>query len=156
MMIVLLIIHGLLAVLLLGALTHQAISLYLGHKGPRDRFTKAVRGVRSHTYTNAVVLLFVLVFVIGTILYPDFRVNVRSNLVWDVNLKPATGSFEIKEHIAAIGLASLPAYWLAWHQSDKATVPNVKLARNALTLLLTIIVWADFLIGHVLNNIHGL
>jgi hypothetical protein len=152
--IVLLIFHGLCAVLLIGALTHQAISLFWGHKGARDGFFRSARGVRAVAYTNAVVVLFIIVFAIGSVLYPEFRVNVR--MLWDVVLPAATGSFEIKEHMAAVGLGILPAYWLAWQRSAAVPEKSVTIARAVLTGLLTYIVWADFLLGHILNNLHGL
>lgn len=152
--IVLLILHGLCAVLLIGALTHQAISLFWGHRGVRDHFVRSVRGVRAAAYTNAVVVLFVIVFVIGSFIYPDFRVNVRQT--WDHAMPAGTGAFEIKEHFGAIGLAMLPAYWLAWNQSTVIAEKRVITARAALTAVLTFIVWWDFLSGHILNNLHGL
>lgn len=156
MIYVLLLVHGLSAVLLLGALTHQIIELFWRANGPRTAFVAAVRGVRTGTYANAVTGLFVLTFIVGAIIYPDFRVDVRT--IWDVEWPAATGSFEIKEHYGAIGLGMLPAYWAVWRlaASEALDEPRLRRARLALTLLLALIVWSDFVLGHILNNVKGL
>ena len=63
------------------------------------------------------------------------------------------GAFELKEHIATIGLIVLPAYWAFWRRplSDDYAV-----ARKQVTLFLAIIVWSNFLIGHIVNNARGM
>ncbi len=146
----LLIVHGLCAVGLLGALTHQIIALFWKIPKTRPGFVSAVRSVRAGVYPTAIAVLYFLTFLIGTVLYPWFRVHVRT--VWDVDLPPATGGFEIKEHIAAIGLGMLPAYLYAWSEGAVA----VRSLRAGVTILITLIVWCDFLLGHILNNIRGL
>jgi hypothetical protein len=62
------------------------------------------------------------------------------------------GVFEMKEHIATIGLIVLPAYWAFWRQP---LADDYAGARKTVTLLLAIIVWANFLIGHIANNARG-
>jgi hypothetical protein len=151
MIFVLLLVHGLAAVALLGALTHQIVGHLWGIRGERRTFVKSLRGVRTSAYPSAVVVLYVTTFVLGALIYPDFRVDVRT--IWDVERPQATGSFEIKEHFAAIGLAILPAYWYVW---CRHTDGSAALARTMLTLILSVIVWSDFLLGHVLNNLEGL
>jgi hypothetical protein len=146
----LLILHGLLAMLLLGALTHQAIGMFWKARGNRSGFIDSVRGVRTTAYPNAVVVIYVTTFLLGATVYPHFRVDVRT--IWDSEWPAGTGSFEIKEHWAATGLAMLSAYWSVWRNR----VEETRVARNMLTLLLTLIVWSDFLLGHILNNVKGL
>ena len=148
----LLILHGLIAVALLGAITHQALSVARRLTGPKHSFVDKFRGVASHSYSNAVVLLFVLSSIGGALLYPDYRLDVRPTLE-DLDLRAANGVFEIKEHLAAIGLGLLPAYWLFWRQPLAADAAS---ARKYLTWILAFIVWWNFLVGHVLNNIKGL
>ena len=97
-------------------------------------------------------LLFVLSVIGGSLLYPDYRLDVRPTLE-DLDLRAANGVFEIKEHLAAIGLGLLPAYWFFWKQP---LVADAAAARKYLTWILTFIVWWNFLVGHVLNNIKGL
>jgi hypothetical protein len=65
----------------------------------------------------------------------------------------AVGLFELKEHAGGIGLGLLPAYAFLW-RSD--ATPAQRGARIGITVLLAAIVWWDFLVGHVLNNIRGL
>jgi hypothetical protein len=149
---ILLIIHGLLAVTLLGAITHQAVAVSFPSRDRAKSFVGSFRGVNGMTYTNAIVLLFVVTAIMGMIIYPNYRLNVRTALQ-RLRLFTAEGSFEVKEHFVAMGLALLPAYWYFWRNpSDEGN----RTTRTALTVLLCVIVWTGFLIGHVLNNIRGL
>ena len=153
MIVALLIVHGLLAVALLGAITHQALSLVpmRAAAGPRS-FLGRFRNVDGGTYTTPVVVLFVVTAIGGGLLYPQYRIDVRTTLE-DLQLRAANGIFEIKEHLVAIGLGLLPTYWRFWRApagTGQAT------ARRAVTWLLAFIVWWGFLTGHVLNNIKGL
>src|ERR1700760_1595771 len=77
---ILLIIHGILAVLLLGAITHQAIAAAWPAAKRAPGFFNSLRSVNGMSYTNAVVVLFVVTFVLGTIIYPTYRLNVRTVL----------------------------------------------------------------------------
>ena len=153
MIVALLIAHGLLAVALLGAITHQAWSLVprRGSPGPQS-FVDRFRSVDSGAYATAVVVLFVVTAIGGGLLYPQYRLDVRTALE-DLQLRAANGVFEIKEHLAAIGLGLLPTYWLFWRAP---LVPEQAAARRYLTWLLAFVVWWNFLVGHVLNNIKGL
>ena len=153
MIVALLIVHGLLAVTLLGAITHQAWSLVprQAAAGPLS-FVDRFRSVNSGAYATAVVVLFAVTAIGGGLLYPQYRLDVRTALE-DQQLRAANGVFEIKEHLAAIGLGLLPTYWLFWRAPS---APEQASARRYLTWLLAFIVWWNFLAGHVLNNIKGL
>jgi hypothetical protein len=162
----LLIVHGLLAVALLGALTHQALAVCWPSRHPAG-FVSRVRAVSGPAYTNAVIILFIVTFVLGAVIYPAYRLNVRTYLQ-DYRMYPAEGAFEIKEHLAAIALALLPLYWFLWRRfaaepvgaavvETAAVVGQAHgVARAAVTLMLALTVWFNFLIGHILNNIRGL
>jgi hypothetical protein len=65
----------------------------------------------------------------------------------------AIGLFELKEHFAGLGLALLPYYAYTW-KPELAT--TLRADRLLITLILAFVVWWDFLVGHVLNNIRGL
>jgi hypothetical protein len=108
--------------------------------------------VDSSAYATAIVVLFVVTAIGGSLLYPQYRLDVRTALE-DLQLRAANGVFEIKEHLVAIGLGLLPTYWLFW---KAPLVPEQATARRYLTWLLAFIVWWSFLVGHVLNNIKGL
>ncbi|HEY4372122.1 MAG TPA: hypothetical protein VGN52_09375 [Burkholderiales bacterium] len=148
---VLLIIHGLLAVALLGAVTHQAISVWWKARKPADSFVSRVRAVPATSYANAVVWLYVISTILGGVIYPDYRLNVRVVLE-QMQMPMANGSFELKEHLAVLGLACLPAYWYFWRAP---LAERYTRTRAALTLFIAFIVWWNFLIGHILNNIRG-
>jgi hypothetical protein len=151
MIVALLILHGLLAVALLGAITHQAISVWLpGPKAPSS-FVGRMRAVLPMSYVNAVVALYLVTAILGSILYPSYRLSVRIVLE-QLNLYMANGSFELKEHFVAVGLGMLPAYWYFWHQP---LAQDRTRTRAVLTSILAFIVWWSFIVGHVLNNIRG-
>jgi hypothetical protein len=148
----LLIIHGLFAVALLGAITHQAASTLWPAARPAGSFTGRFRSVAAPGYANAIVILYVLTALLGGIIYAEYRIGIRIVLE-ELQLRVANGSFELKEHLAAIGLGTLPAYWYYWRQP--ATELSTARERAVLTAILAFIVWWNFLVGHILNNIRG-
>jgi hypothetical protein len=153
MIVVLLLLHGLLAVALLGAMTHQALSvLPRAAAQGRRTFVDRFRGVNAAAYATPIVVLFAVTALGGALLYPQYRIDVRPALE-DMQNAAANGVFEIKEHLVAIGLGLLPAYWLVWQQPLEAGSAS---ARRVLTWLLAFFVWWGFIVGHVLNNIRGL
>jgi hypothetical protein len=145
----LVILHGLLAVALLGSITHQAVAVVWPSRN-KVGFTSAYRAVSSRVYVNANIVLFLVVALLGGFIYPIYRVWVRTYLE-NARLFPAVGSFEIKEQFIAIGLGLLPLYWLVWRRPE----PDGQSARTAVTLMLCFIVWFGFIVGHILNNIRG-
>jgi hypothetical protein len=147
---ILLIIHGILAVFLVGAITHQAVGVAWPVAKRGSGFFGAVRCVNGMSYTNAVVILFVVTFALGCIIYPTYRVNVRTVLQEYRDFKPE-GAFEMKEHLLALSLALLPIYWFFWRRASETN----RVARAVLTCMLAFAVWWGFLTGHVINNIRG-
>lgn len=147
----LLILHGLVGVALLGAITHQTVSVLRRREARSGSFLNRYTGVNQRTFTIAVLCLYPAVVLIGAIIYPSYRLNVRIPLE-EMSLGWAVGLFELKEHFGGIGLALLPMYAYTWRGE---AAESHRRDRTALTLLLTFIVWGDFLIGHVLNNIRG-
>ena len=148
----LLIIHGLLAVALLGAITHQAVSVWVPARKPAGSFIGRFRAVSGAAYANTIVVLYLCTATLGAIIYPEFRLSIRVVLE-QLELSVALGVFDLKEHFAAVGAAILPAYWYFWRQplSDSKYART----RDVLTALLAFIVWWNFLVGHVVNNIRG-
>ena len=150
---VLVILHALLGVALLGAITHQAFAVARRRQtAPAQSFVDRFRGVNSPTFTNVIVLLFVVTSLVGGLLYPRYRIDVRPMLE-DLQLRAANGIFETKEHFAAVALGLLPAYWLFWRPPLKLEYADT---RKYLTWMLAFVVWWNFLVGEVLNNIRGL
>lgn len=152
MWIALLIVHGLVGFLLLGAITHQVVSVWAPVRGGAANFIARYRAVGAAHYASAVVVLYLLQMILGGILYTNYRISVRLMLMSEHFLKSA-GAFEVKEHLAAIGLGLLPAYWYCWQAAQKSGSTH---ARTALTTFLAGITWWNFVIGHVVNNVRGL
>lgn len=145
----LLILHSLVGVALLGAITHQAVALLRRHCSRGDSFVARYSGVKHHVFTRAVAGLYLAQVALGAVIYPRYRLDVRIPFE-EMSLGWAIGLFELKEHFAGIGLGMLPFYLASSQREDAAK------DRTAITLLLAFIVWWDLLVGHVLNNIRGL
>jgi hypothetical protein len=148
---ILAIIHGLLAVALLGAITHQSLSTWAPAGTRTGSFFARFRAVNAASFANAVVVLYLLTFLLGGTVYLYFRVDVRPQLELDGHW-PAIGLFDMKEHFLSIGLGLLPAYWVAWR---RPLVDELGAMRSGLTAIFAFIIWWGFLIGHVMTNIMG-
>ncbi len=149
---VLLLIHGLMAMLLVGAITHQLIAAWRGAPKPGARFFNRLANVSTTTYTNAVIILYLCVVIGGGIIYPTYVIDVKASLT-DAQMLSAIGAFEMKEHAAVFGLALLPTYRYFWSVD---TSPAHALARKLNTTVVAAVVWWSLGVGHILNNIKGL
>jgi hypothetical protein len=144
--------HALLAVALLGALTHQAAAVLAPPRaGATGGFVTHFRSVSGPRYAAAVCVLWVLVFIFGAWIYTRYRFHVRV-LIEQEALFKTLGAFEVKEHIATIGLGLLPVYWHFWKNARNAAYDS---ARKWLTVVLAAICWYSFLTGHIVNNVRG-
>lgn len=150
MLIFLLIFHGLAALVLLGAISHQASSCLIQSANPQGNIVRRYASVDSSAFINTVIISYLITFVLGGILYPAYRLEVRVAFE-ELQLPWAIGLFEIKEHWGALGLAALPLYSGVWKSPD-----GHLLARTCTTLSLLVIVWFNFIVGHLLNNYRGL
>ena len=144
----LLILHGLSATLLIGAITHQAIAVWWPSQ-PGAGFWRSIRATHPQRYVRAVIVLFCFTLGLGAFLYVPFRPLVREQYL-DTRVPWATGLFEIKEHGAALGLALLPAYWALWRENQDSG------SRKAITTFLVVVSWWNFIVGHIVNNLRGL
>ena len=151
---ILFICHALLAVALLGALTHQAVSVLAPVRrtaGGPSGFVTRFRGVHGAAYATAVCILWVVAFIFGAWIYTKYRIYIRLPIE-EMGFWKTQGFFEMKEHLATIGLGSLPAYWYFWKNARRAEFDSV---RKGLTVTLAGMCWAIFLIGHTVNNVRG-
>lgn len=147
----LLIFHALMAVVLLGAITHQALAVALPTSSKSNTLNR-FRSVSAGSYTNTIVILYVLTTALGLYVYARYyRVDVRELLEF-LRQRTILGLFEIKEHVVAIGLGLLPAYWYYWRPT--MTAPQLT-TRKWVTVLLCLCVWYGFLVGHIVNNAKG-
>ena len=150
---ILLIIHGLLAVALLGALTHQAMSVLMPvpQAAASAGFVTRFRSVQGAGYAAAVCVLWIATFIFGAWIYTKYRIYIRAPIEQEGFWK-TQGFFEMKEHLATIGLGLLPIYWYLWKNSRNADYDS---ARKWVTLYLAGGCWFVFLVGHVVNNVRG-
>ena len=114
----LLIVHGLVAVALLGAISHQTLATWAPARARPGSFFGRFRAVPSASFANAIVVLYAVSALLGGIVYLYFRVDIRPDLERAGHWQ-ALGLFDIKEHFVAIGLALLPAYWVCWRRAAR-------------------------------------
>ncbi len=148
-----LLVHLMLAVTLLGALTHQAVAVSLPvHKlAGAPGFVTRYRAVPAAGYAMAVCILWVLTFIVGAFIYTKYRTYIRIPLEQSGYYKTA-GFFDFKEHVSSLGLLLLPGYWWFWKNAQN---PEYDTARRMTTIVLCIMCWFLFIVGHVINNARG-
>src|SRR5688500_5818683 len=112
---ILFIIHALLAVALLGAMTHQAVSVLapVRQGAGASAFVTRFRAVQGAGYATAVCVLWIVTFFFGAWIYTKYRMYVRIPIE-QAGYWKTQGVFELKEHLAVIGLGLLPIYWYFW------------------------------------------
>jgi hypothetical protein len=138
---------------LLGALSHQAMSVLrpvrvgTSQAGIVTRFS----AVHGPVYAAAVCVLWTVTFFFGAWIYTKYRMYVRIPIEAQGFFK-TQGVFDLKEHVASIGLGLLPIYWFFWKNARNADYDS---ARKWLTVVLAAMVWYMFLVGHILNNVRG-
>jgi len=136
----------------LGAITHQLVSTLRRRTVRSGSFVDRYTGVNQRVFTTAVVVLFATNVVLGAIIYPTYRLNVRIPFE-EMGLGWAIGIFELKEHFAGLGISLLPLYLWLWKPE---IADSHRTDRIAISFIIAAIVWWDFLVGHVLNNLRGL
>ncbi len=147
---ILLLVHGLVSVALLGAVTHQCVAvLWRTDRKAEAGFVRRYTSVAPTGFATAICVLYVSNLLLGALLYPEYRLESRYSLE-EMRLLPVVGAFELKEHWGAVGLGLLPLYWSTWRGAD-----NADWTRVMSTLTLGVIVWFAFLVGHVVNNFRG-
>ena len=109
---ILFIVHALLAVALLGALTHQAMSVLMPVRqgAGAGGFVYPLPRRAGAGYATAVCVLWIVTFFFGAWIYTKYRIYVRIPIEQEGFWK-TQGVFELKEHLATIGLGLLPIYW---------------------------------------------
>ena len=148
----LLLLHGLLAAALIGAITHQTLSVWWPPRAALGSFFARFRAVNVASYTNAIIIMFVIqVFVGGVLLYPTYRISSRVVLE-QLRLAAPVGIFDLKEHFSTVSLGLLPAYWYYWRQPFSDENANI---RKFVTTIIAFTVWWNFLVGHFINNLRG-
>ncbi len=144
-------VHLILALGLLGAVTHQGMAVALPVRKTATGIVTRFRAVPAAGYTTTVCVLYVLTFFVGSYIYTQYRTAIRIPLE-SAHYYKTGGFFDFKEHVATLGLVLLPAYWYLWKNAQNPDYDN---ARKGVTLVLAVIVWFLFIVGHVLNNTRG-
>ena len=145
-----LVLHGILSVFLLGAITHQTLAVFWPRRPGQTDFVANMRGVRGQIYATPIAIMFLVEFILGALLYPTYRVVSRPPLQ-DLQLTYIIGLFEVKENFAAIMLAMLPAYIYFWRKG-----PEAANTRAGITAILFVTTWYNMIAGHLVNNARGL
>jgi len=144
--------HGLLAVALLGAITHQAMSVLAPvRQAAGGGFVTRFRAVQGAGYAAAICVLWIVTYLFGAWIYTKYRMYVRIPIEAQGFWK-TLGVFDLKEHITTLGLFLLPIYWYFWKNTGN---PEYASPRRWLTVLMAAMVWYSFLVGHLLNNVRG-
>jgi hypothetical protein len=107
--------------------------------------------VHGAGYATAVCVLWIVTFFFGAWIYTKYRMYVRIPIE-QAGFWKTQGVFELKEHLAVIGLGMLPIYWFFW---KNARVPDYDAARKGVTVTLAAFCWFMFLAGHIVNNVRG-
>jgi hypothetical protein len=132
-------------------LTHQAMAVALPVRQAAGGIVTRFRAVAAPGYATAVCVLWVLTFLVGSFIYTKYRIAIRIPIEATHAYKTG-GFFDFKEHVATIGLVLLPAYWFFWKNAQNPEYDN---ARKGVTLVLAVMCWFLFIVGHVLNNTRG-
>jgi hypothetical protein len=172
---ILLFVHFLLAVALLATVTLQAVAVLLPARWTGGFTTVWRSPIPVQSYATPIVILYVLQVLVGAWIYVKYRTYVRIPMEefrqwWTV------GAFEFKEHLAAMALGLLPAYWHLWREPDagfagyriRETIFSSRWRRDSmpllrhprirrwLTVFLALSVWYAFIVGHVANDFRGI
>ena len=145
------ILHGIIAIGLLGAVTHQGLTV-LRRPAPTELFENRFRAIPAARFANSIAVLYVLTFALGAYIYPTYVLDVKG-AVAEYGMRKTIGVFQLKEHLAVIGLGLLPVYWHFWR---RVPMEINRPTRRFLTVSLMLIVWWNLVIGHILNNVRGL
>src|SRR5258708_9056656 len=107
---ILLIVHGLLAIALLGALTHQAMAVLMPVRQTAGGFVTRFRAVPAAGYATAICVLWILTFLMGAWIYTKYRIYVRIPIE-QAGYWKTQGFFELKEHAATLGPINNSAHY---------------------------------------------
>ena len=144
----LLLLHLFLTFLLVGAMMHNLLVVFNYLSG------KFARKKREWYYARLSFWSYLVVYVIGALIYPYFRVYIRHEYL-DANFPWATGLFEVKEHWGAVGLALFACYYLLRKMFDPETEKEKLYFYVPLCFLLNIILWYKVIIGCFLTILKG-
>jgi hypothetical protein len=130
----LLFLHLFAAFVLAGSLGHLLVISYNAFR--RISFRQRL----FRLYGTIVLWAYTVDFLLGSIIYPTFRVRVRADY-FDPHIPQATGLFEIKEHWAAVGMGLAITVFLFSRDLTEQDDSRSNRLFFALVLLLNLLVW---------------
>jgi hypothetical protein len=144
---VVVVLHTVAALALVGAATHHAVVAWGYLRG-----SFKVRLAR--VYAATVLVTWLVTFVLGLLAYPTFRYNVRA-LYMDAHEAWASNLFDVKEHLAALGIPIVAGVFLLSRAIEPRTDRGLARAYTLMTWLVAAIVWFDVLSGLVITMVKG-
>ena len=144
----LLLAHLFVTFVLVGAMIHQLLVLFRFTQGQFGRAKQEFRFLKVGFWS------YVIIYVVGCVIYPAFRVHIRGAL-FDATLPWATGLFEVKEHWGAVGLAFFVVCYLLRKGFDPKQDSRPLYLYVPLIVLLNVIVWYKIVVGCYLSLLKG-
>jgi hypothetical protein len=142
--------HFLMAVALLAAVTLQPVSVLTSARQAAGNFIDRFSPVPAASYAAVIVLLYVPQGLLGAWMYLNYRLYVGIPME-ELRHWWTPGAFEFKEHIIAMGIGLLPAYWYFW--PEPLSEEDVRV-RRWLTIFMPLP--CAFGAGHVANDFRGI
>lgn len=145
----LLVLHAGAAIVLIGASTHHALQMrhYLRGDFARQALEK--------TYAKVISVAYVITFLLGAMVYPSYRVQVRG-LYLDRYAPGWSGLFDLKEVYASLTLTvavGLGALALTLRPNESPALARVY---AMMSLLVCAVVWFDVIAGLLITSVRGL
>ncbi len=144
----LLVAHLLVTFVLVGCMTH-GLFIVVGYL--RGKFN---RKKLELSYVKVSLWAYVIVYVIGALIYPAYRIHMRARY-FDPQLPWATGLFEVKEHWGAVGLAMFFVYYFLRKSFQPGEEKEKLFLYVPLCVLLNVILWYKVIVGCYLTLLKG-
>jgi hypothetical protein len=145
---VLLVLHAAGSIVLIGASTHHALQMRHYFRGvfTRERLEK--------TYAKVVSVAYVVTFILGAMLYPTYRVNVRAFFL-DAHEPSMSALFDLKETYASLTLVVAVALGALALTLRPAKAPALARVYAAMSLIVCGVVWFDCIAGVLVLSARG-
>ena len=145
---ILLFLHLVSAFALVGCMTHDLVLVVQYCRGQFRN--KAL----ERLYVQIAFWCYLVVFALGGLIYPTFRIRVRA-AYFDSVLPWATGLFEVKEHLAAIGLGLMLALFFLRMDFDPEAEREKLILYVPLCFLIYLLIWYNIVVGYYLVTLRA-
>lgn len=141
------VLHAVAAMVLVGAATHHAVVAY--------GYLRGIYKVRlARVYAATVAVAWLVTFGLGLLAYPTFRYSVRE-LVLDRCAPWASNLFDIKEHLAALGLPIALGLFALSRVLEPKTDRAIARVYVAMTILAALLLWVATISGLLITMVKG-